>query len=104
MKIAFFSIAVLIALAIVGAGGFLLGYQQFERSLLASTRSPQKLEQEIIRLEMEKQMLQQQVSDLQAQVEAGVENQAQASEAIAKLETTLAEMERSLEKKRDPQP
>ena len=101
MKVAFLSLAVLAALVIVGAGSFLIGYQQFERSLLASSRSPQRLEQEIIQLETEKEMLQRQVNDLQDQGKAGIKNQAEASQSVAALEATIVELKRELEQERE---
>lgn len=101
MKIAFFSLAILAALTIVGAGAFLIGYQQFERSLLASSRSPQRLEQEIIQLETERGLLQRQVSDLQDQLKAGIKNQADASRTVVALEATIVELRRELEQARE---
>ena len=101
MKVALLSLAALIALALMGAGGFLIGYQQYERSLLASTRSPVRLEQEIIELEMENQSLRQQVGDLQDQVKASNKSQADSSKAVAALEASIEELKRELAQERE---
>lgn len=100
MKATFIGIAVLIALGVAGAGGFLLGYQQYEKSLMASPRSPVKLEMEIATVEQERVALSEQVADLQRQVEAGVKAQADASKAVADLEKALAEQKQELEQAR----
>ena len=97
MKAVLIGIGFLIALATVGAGGFLVGYKQFEKSLQSSSRSPAKLEMQIATLEQEKIGLQAQLGDLQQQVAAGVKAQAEASKAVADVEKSLTEQKNELE-------
>mgnify|MGYP001627912688 CR=1 FL=1 len=101
MKAVLVSIGFLIALGVVGAGGFLVGYQQYEKSLAASPRSPEKLEMKIATVEQEKEALQQQVSDLQEQVKSGVKTQAEASKTVAELQQTVTEQKAELEQARE---
>jgi peptidoglycan hydrolase CwlO-like protein len=101
MKAVLISIGFLIALAAVGAGGFLVGYQQYEKSLQGSNRSPVKLEGQIATLEQEKVGLQAQVNDLLQQVASGVKAQAEASKAVADLEKALAEQKSELKAARE---